>query len=177
MISPVFLSNPECVRRGDIWNDLRIGDSRARSRKAATGFRPFHGWEPSNARRNMNLGHVSRLAFSEMWSGAAVIDARLIAGAAVLGAGLGVSGFCPGPGLTDLTFEPPIRSYSSPPCARGWRCSARRPRRGRDGQPGMASNPRIDRNCRGKISGKPPRSLKIHLPPSIFRKPNSWMKV
>lgn len=55
----------------------------------------------------MNLDHVSRLAFSEMWSGAAVIDARLIAGAAVLGAGLGVSGFCPGPGLTYLTFAAP----------------------------------------------------------------------
>lgn len=35
---------------------------------------------------------------------ATVIDSRLVGGAAMFGVGWGLSGFCPGPGLTALTF-------------------------------------------------------------------------
>lgn len=46
--------------------------------------------------------------FSQTWSlpTAKVIDRKLIGGSALFGIGWGLSGYCPGPGLTTLTNNP-----------------------------------------------------------------------
>ena len=51
---------------------------------------------------------------------ASAIDSRLLAGSALFGAGWGIAGFCPGPGLWHLAWASPRPLCLLQPCWRAW---------------------------------------------------------
>lgn len=77
-------------------------------------------WDPSLAFVMAGAVAVSFVGYRLVWRrpapvlmdhfdvpAATTIDGRLVAGAALFGAGWGISGFCPGPALTSLTLAAP----------------------------------------------------------------------